>query len=128
MHIRQILLGAALTVAATTLAQQAGPPNPSPEVQRRLEAAKARLQLTPDQEPKLRALLEEESLKVRALQAKRGTDNAPTKAEMAREARAIREDFRGKLKAILTPEQMTEWDKMAAERRAEAKERRQQSR
>jgi len=129
MRTRRILLGAALAMAASALARQPAPPSPSPEVQRRIAAAKARLKLTPEQEPKLRALLEEESGKIRAMQAKYGADNSyATKTERARDLRAIRDDFRGKLKGLLTPEQMTEWDKMAAQRRAETKERRQESR
>jgi len=127
--VRGILIGAALAVASAVFAQQASPPNPPPEMQRRFAEAKERLQLTPEQEPKLRALFQEEASKVRALQAKYGTDDAyATRAEKGRELRAIRADFRGKLKTILTPEQMAEWDKMVEERRDEAKERRQQTR
>ncbi|HTT13162.1 MAG TPA: hypothetical protein VMG60_20000 [Burkholderiaceae bacterium] len=126
---RGILIGAALAITSVVFAQQAAPPNPLPETQRRFAEARERLQLTPEQEPQLRALFQEEAAKMRAVQAKYGTDDTyATKAEKGRELRAIRADFRGRLKTILTPEQLAEWDKMVAERRDEAMERRQQTR
>jgi hypothetical protein len=118
---------AGLAFAGTTLAQQAGRPAPSPEMQQRIAQAKARLQLTPEQEPQLRALLEEEGGKLRALQQKYvGDDSAQAHSAKRQEARAIQQDFRGKLQAVLTPQQLSEWDQMARERRAEMRERRHQ--
>ena len=61
-----IVLSMTLTLAGTAFAQSANRPAPSPEMQQRIAQAKARLQLTPEQEPKLRALLEEEGRKLRA--------------------------------------------------------------
>jgi hypothetical protein len=122
-----VALAAGLALAGTASAQQASRPAPSPEMQQRIAQAKARLQLTPEQEPKLRALLEEEGGKLRALQQKyAGDDSAQAHSAKRQEARAIQQDFRGKLQAVLTPQQLTEWDQMASERRAEMRERRHQ--
>lgn len=122
-----IVLGVALVFSGTAFAQQATRPSPSPEMQQRFAQAKARLQLTPEQEPKLRALLEEEGGKLRALQQKYGgDDSAQTRAAKRKEARTIQEDFRSKLQGLLTPQQLTEWDQMVHERRAEARERHRQ--
>jgi Spy/CpxP family protein refolding chaperone len=127
--INVILLAVALTVASATSAQEAAPSKSSPAIESRLAHAKARLNLTPEQEPQLRVLFQEEGAKLRAMQAKYGTDDSPaSRSEKAKEARAIREDFRTRLKSILTPEQMAEWEKMAEEMRAAAKEKRQQNR
>jgi hypothetical protein len=127
--VHGILLAAALAFASATFAQQAEPPKSSPAIESRLAQAKARLNLTPEQEPQLRALFQEEGAKLRALQAKYGTDDSPaTRSARAKEARGIREDFRARLKGILTPDQMAEWEKMAEEMRAAAKEKRQQNR
>jgi Spy/CpxP family protein refolding chaperone len=129
ISVRSILLGAALTLASAALAQQAAPPKSSPAIEGRLTQAKARLNLTPEQEQQLRALFHEEGEKLRAMQAKYGTDDSSaTRSAKAKEARGIREDFRARLRSILSPEQMAEWDKMAEEAHAAAKERRQQSR
>jgi Skp family chaperone for outer membrane proteins len=122
-----VALAAGLALAGTASAQQASRLAPSPEMQQRIAQAKARLQLTPEQEPQLRALLEEEGGKLRALQQKyAGDGSAQAHSAKRQEARAIQQDFRGKLQAVLTPQQLTEWDQMASERRAEMRERRHQ--
>ena len=121
-----IVLSVTLTLAGEAFAQPANRPAPSPEMQQRLAQAKARLQLTPQQEPKLGALLQEEGQKLRAIQARYGSDDSqPTKRAKGREARAVREDFRAKLRDVLTPAQLDTWDQMAAEARAQARQRRQ---
>jgi len=38
----------------------------------------------------------------------------------------VQEDLHAKLQGVLSPAQLDEWDRMAAERRAQARERRQQ--
>jgi septal ring factor EnvC (AmiA/AmiB activator) len=73
---RRILLGAALAMASAAFAQQAAPPQQSPEAQKRIAEAKARLKLTPEQESRVRALFGEEAEKIRALQAKYASDNS----------------------------------------------------
>src|SRR5262245_19067986 len=127
--LRSLLFAATLALACASSAQEAAPPKSSPAIEARLAQAKARLNLTPEQETQLRALFREEGEKLRAVQAKYVTDDSlATRSAKAKEARGIREDFRARLKSILTPEQMAEWDKMAEEARAAAREKRQQNR
>ena len=123
LPVRGILLAAVLVVACAASAQQGSPPKSSPAPEARLAQAKIRLNLTPDQEAQLRALFQEVGAKLRAMQAKYGTDDSlSTRSAKAKEGLTIREDFRTRLKSILTAEQMAE------EMRAAAKEKRQQGR
>jgi gas vesicle protein len=108
-------------------AQGTRQPARSPEVQQRIAQAKQRLQLTPEQETKLRALLQEEAQKLRAIRDKYANDTTlQGRGARSRELQAVQEDLRGKLQTVLSPAQLDEWDRMAAERRAQARERRQQ--
>jgi Spy/CpxP family protein refolding chaperone len=123
----QLIIGCMLALAGAALAQPASSPPRSPEMQQRIAQSKERLHLTPEQEPRLRALLEGEAQKLRAIRAKYGSDDsAHSRAEQRREARVVQQDFRVKLAEVLSPEQIAEWDKIASERRAQARERRHQ--
>lgn len=74
--------------------------------------AKARLKLTPDQESKLRAHLEEGATKLDILDA-----------EYTQKEDAIVAEYRAKMRKELTPEQQAEWDKIKDEWRARVKAR-----
>lgn len=81
-----------------------------------LGAAKGRLNLTPQQEAQLTPLMKEEADRLRAIREKYG--RAPSieqRRAKYEEAADVRRDFRSKLNNVLTPEQLTEWDKMRAE-------------
>lgn len=122
-----VALAAALAVTATAHAQAAGAATRSPEMQQRIAQAKQRLQLTPDQEKKLRALMQEEAGKLRAIRDRYANDTSlHARGARARETRAVQDDFHAKLQGVLSNAQLDEWDKMAAEARAQARERRQQ--
>jgi hypothetical protein len=120
-----IFLIAALVVAIRVSAQPARP-EPS-EPRDRFAAAKLRLKLTVEQEPKVRALLEDEAAKLRAVKAQYGGDDTlHTRTAKLREVRAIQDDLRARLKIVLTAPQLNEWDKLVDEARAEARERHRQ--
>ena len=121
-----LLLAAALGTGAVAYAQRAGGGAGIPlEAQQRLAEAKQRLQLTPEQESKLRALLQEEAQKLRAIREKYATDaSLEARGARSREMRAVQEDFHTRLQGVLSPAQLDEWERMAAERRAQARDRR----
>jgi Spy/CpxP family protein refolding chaperone len=97
------------------------------EIQQRLEAAKARLNLTPEQEQRLRPIVEEEAKELRAIaQRYDGTASRQEKRTALQEARALQRDARARLEGILTPEQLGEWDEMRAEARERLRQRRSQ--
>lgn len=112
------------------LAHAQAPPANAPtaqEIQQRLADAKARLNLTPEQEQRLRPLLEQEGAKLREIQAKYGgATSRPDRRAALGELRAVQQSFRGQAAAILTPEQLAEWDEMRAEARERLRQRRQQ--
>jgi len=115
----------ALVVAIRVSAQPARP-DPS-ELRDRFAASKLRLKLTAEQEPKVRALLEDEAAKLRAVKAQYGSDDTlHTRTAKLREVRAIQDDLRARLKIVLTAPQLDEWDKLVDEARAEARERHRQ--
>ena len=123
------VIACGLAAALPVHAQSAGNAARSPEVQQRIAEAKQRLKLTPEQEPKLRALLQEQAQKLRAIRDKYADDTTlHGRGARSREAHAVQEDFRARLQQLLSPGQLDEWDKMAAEARAQARERRQQQR
>jgi hypothetical protein len=117
--------GVWLTVGVA-IAQPARLEAPSAEqVQQRLDAAKARLNLSAEQEQRLRPVVEEEAKALREIQQKYGgTTSRQDKRTALQEARAVQRDFRAKLEGILTPEQIAEWDEMRSEARERLRQRR----
>ncbi len=62
------------------------------------------LKLTADQKAQLKTILTEQMDKLQEVYK-----------EVEPKAQAIKEESRGKMRAVLTPEQLTKWDKMKAE-------------
>lgn len=90
------------------------PPPPSKEMQeKRFEKMKSELKLTPEQEVKMKALMEKNR---EANKAKR----QEMKKKMKEENKAQREAMRAEMEKVLTPEQMEKFKQM---RKAEKKER-----
>jgi hypothetical protein len=111
----------ALSFAAPALAQD----EVAETVEERLGTAKARLNLTPQQEEQLRPLLKDESDKMRAIQDKYGITPTPEGRRAKHEEMSdARRDFRTKVSTVLTPEQLTEWDRIRAEAMTRAQQRR----
>ena len=64
--------------------------------------AKARLKLTPEQEAKLRPLVEERTAKLKAIRDKHaGDDSRRARRAMYREARPVLDDYQEKVREIL---------------------------
>jgi len=84
-----------------------------------VKEAKARLQLSPDQEAALRPLLHEQADTLKGIRAADGS-----RREKLQKAKAAQADFRGRLEKILDPTQLAEWDKMRDELKEKARERR----
>jgi Spy/CpxP family protein refolding chaperone len=75
--------------------------------QERVDRLSERLSLTAEQKPKVTALFEEERKQISELR-----NNSNLSADEKREkGRTLREDFNKKMKAILTPEQWTKFEK-----------------
>jgi Spy/CpxP family protein refolding chaperone len=90
------------------------PPPPSKEMQeKRFEKMKSELKLTPEQEAKMKALMEKNR---EANKSKR----QEMKKKMKEENKVQREAMRAEMEKVLTPEQMEKFKQM---RKAEKKER-----
>lgn len=75
-----------------------------------LKKIDARLKLTPEQKTSLKGIMTEEDAKLDALYTEYDTKET-----------ALLNEYRGKMRAVLTPEQQTEWDKIKAEYQARYK-------
>jgi hypothetical protein len=119
-----LLLRALLLAAlAIPLSVRAEEPKIDParreEIRQQLAEAKAHLKLTPEQETQLKNLLREQGGKLQAIRA-----SDESRLEKMQKAKAVREDFRSRLTTILSPEQLTEWDRLRDEAIARAKQKR----
>lgn len=90
--------------------------DPARMVERQLKDMKERLKLTTEQEAKVKPILEENTKKMMAMRQKMEPGNPPSEAVM-KEMHENREATNNKLGAILSKEQMAEYEKMMSERR-----------
>jgi len=128
-----------LTLAATFAhAQSTGQPAPSAaqptpnavppsanaaQVEQRINEAKARLKLTPEQEQKLRPIVKERNDAIAAIRAKHAGDTSRrARREMFQEAKAAQQQFEAKVAPILDDSQRAEWQKMRDEAKQRMKE------
>jgi hypothetical protein len=117
-----LLIAAVLAVAALDANAQGARPDPA-EVQQRIEQAKTRLNLTPDQQAKLRPVMEERARKMKAIRDKHAGDTSRSaKRAMFKEARPVQQEYEAQVKAILTEPQFKEWEEMRSEARAAMRE------
>jgi Spy/CpxP family protein refolding chaperone len=90
----------------------------------RLEEMKKRLNLTPDQEARIRPLVQQEREKIQAIRQKYAGDTSrKARTSMMQELKPVRQHFQQEVEKILTPDQMKEWAKMRQEMKEELKER-----
>lgn len=129
MAVRTIHEIAAVAVIAVGMAAfavdvAAQPAGPDPElVAQRIEQAKARLNLTPEQEAQLRPAMEERARRMKEIRDKHAGDTShKARREMLREARPVQEEYEAKVKAILTEPQFEEWEQMRKEARQQMRE------
>ena len=113
----QLALAGLLAVAPVTAAHAQAAASPADKmaqfqkvVDNELARIKTRLKLTPEQQSKIRAHLEEGASKLDKLDA-----------EYMKKEDDIVSDYRAKARKELTPEQQAEWDKMKEEYRAKIK-------
>jgi len=120
---RLLMRLAVLAMLAASCVARADTPQPDParreEMRKELAAAKARLKLTPEQEVQLKDLLVEQGGKLKQIRA-----SDASRAEKLQQAKAVRQSFRERLTTILSPEQLTEWDRIRDEAIARERQRR----
>jgi len=109
-YMTALVLGGLLACASVASAQDAkdekkGERKGPPSVEQQMERMKTELNLTSDQEPKVKAVLEDSAKKRAELR-----DAAPE--DRREKGRALMEEQDKKLKEILTEEQYTKWQKL----------------
>jgi len=88
-----------------------------PDLQQRFDQLSEDLKLTPEQKPKVKALMEEQMKKTRELR----NDNTTPAEERRDKMRALRTDYDKKMKEILTPDQYEKWQKRTEDLKKKAK-------
>lgn len=118
------LVSLGLTIAAMVLpiGVQAGPVDPA-AVKAKVAEAKARLNLTPEQEAQLEPVVRDRTAKLKAIHAAHAGDQSrAARRAMFKAARPVQDEYDKKVRAILTHEQEQEWEVMRAEARKKLKE------
>jgi protein CpxP len=125
IFLATLALGAWLTLSPAAFAQDAtntppaAPPGGGPPGHGmggrgpNFDMIAQRLNLTEDQKPKVKAILDEQRQKMRELRQNQDLSREDRMAKM----KSIREDTDTKLKAVLTPEQFHQWQEMESRRR-----------
>ena len=96
----------AIVASATALASGGKQQEVASKIRAELNKIDARLKLSADQKSQVRTLLTEQSDKLDELYA-----------EIEPKETAIRDEYRGKIRDVLTPAQQAEWDKIKGEYR-----------
>jgi Spy/CpxP family protein refolding chaperone len=126
MSMRLPILMAAFCFLAAATAQAEQPTaaehtGQGTRAQERFAELQSRLKLTPEQTEKLRPIIQQETDELRAVREKYASDKSPTTRQaMQSEMKGIHERYEGQIAAILTPEQMGEWNKIKEERKSKA--------
>ena len=115
---------AAILLASASFGAVAQQPAVDPAaIQAALQEARARLQLTPDQEAQLKPLIQERNEALKAIRDKHaGDDSRRARRAMFREAKPVVENYQARVRTILNDAQYDEWEKMRAEARERLKE------
>ncbi|HEX6739669.1 MAG TPA: hypothetical protein VF310_15420 [Vicinamibacteria bacterium] len=116
-------LGAALAVspASAQPPERGGPGGRDPKAmaERQLQELKPLLKLTAEQEPKVRTVLEQNATKMREVRDKHPwTAGQPPSDEARKAMDDARKEGKEALAKVLTPEQMTEYEKWQESRRS----------
>jgi hypothetical protein len=122
-HWYSLSLTALMYVATATVQPAVAAEEPA-TMQTNIDDLKARLNLTPDQQAKIAPLAEERRAKLEGIRGKLSSASSrKEKREVLQEAKAIQDDFAGKVEPLLTPEQQAEWQKIREETRSKMIER-----
>lgn len=98
---------------------QSEPPTPGA----RLEQLAQRLQLSQEQQDKIRPILQEEAAKLREIRAKyEGQTSRRARLKMLRELKDVQESMEKRIEPVLTKQQFQEWKKIRQARRDELRE------
>jgi hypothetical protein len=126
-RIKHAIAGALAVLICSTPAFAQDTSGRSADAQQKIAAIKERLQLTSDQEAKIKPLAEQRQQQMQGLRSKYSSDSSrEDKQQMMQEARQIQETFESQVEPILTADQMAEWQKMKEESRAARQSARQQ--
>lgn len=110
--MKKLLLMCCLIAGITTLSKAQGQPRRTPEEQ--AKQLQTQLKLTDDQTAKITSIMQMQSTKMDSIRTAANGDRDAMRSGMT----AIRQASAPKIKAILTPEQATAYDKMQADMRA----------
>jgi hypothetical protein len=123
MNIRKQLIAgvtaAALFLSTAAFAQRPGRKgNPEKMLDRQVTMMKEQLKLAPDQETKVRGILQESQTKMQAFAEKNGRpERGKAPSEEARaEMKKIREETKQGLANVLTADQLAQWEQMREKR------------
>lgn len=113
------LLALGLSLGVGTLAQaHDDKKDHGARVEKHMQQAAERLALSEEQKQQLRPLVEEHLAKAKAIRDRYPAEaSREQKRQMFDEMRSVRDDYDGKVRAVLSEEQRQEWDKMQSERR-----------
>lgn len=115
-HIQAVVATAALLGAVSALAQ--APQGDTAAVQAMVEEAKARLNLTPEQETQIKPLMQRRNEALKAIRDKYAGENSRrARRAMFQEAQPVVENYHARLRTILNDAQYAEWEKMRDEAR-----------
>lgn len=115
---------AVILLASSSFGAAAQQPAVDPAaIQAALQEARARLQLTPEQEAQLKPLIQERNAALKAIRDKHaGDDSRRARRAMFREAKPVVENYQARVRTILNDAQYDEWEKMRAEARERLEE------
>jgi len=105
-HVIAGVTALVLALSTAAFAQHgAGKRNPERMLDRQMSVMKEQLKLTPDQETKVRSILEDNGKKMRELMKQQRT-----------QMKALREETHSQLSTVLGADQLEQWKKFQAER------------
>lgn len=94
-----------------------GPKGHGPSIEERLAKMKENLALSDDQVAKLKTIFEEQKAKIDPI----FQDASLSREQKSEKARPIKDETKGKVDAVLTPEQKTKLEQIRAARKAQKK-------
>ena len=116
LALMSMLAGSILTFSPASRADDkpadSKPVKARPARGERLQQVAEKLKLTDEQKEKLKPVFQEEAKKLRELR----NDKDLSREDRISKIREIREDLNGKVKPILTAEQLETWNKIRSER------------
>lgn len=125
LHARPVVVVAVFALALVSQSPPAGATTPldAAKIEARIQEAKVRLELTPEQEAQLKLIVQERSEKIVAIREQYGGDTSrKARRAMLDQVRPVQEDYEAKVRAILTAAQEAEWNRMRKEGRQRLRE------